>query len=114
MTELISRVAAQAVQAYPHRHTRGRLFEPRLLQQVLRFAGRVNTVQYVELRGTVHEGKGCDQSIGFIVFDAIVRSWLWSAATRSSPLGNFSILLQVIDNAPHSDVVHSPQGCSKP
>ena len=29
---------------------------------------------------------GCDQSIGFIVSDAIVRSWLWSTATRSSPL----------------------------
>ena len=29
-------------------HTRGRVFEPRLLQQVLRFVGRVNTM---ELRG---------------------------------------------------------------
>ena len=33
-------------------HTRGRAFEFRLVQQVLRFViGRVNTVQYVELRG---------------------------------------------------------------
>ena len=29
---------------------------------------------------------------------AIVRSWLWSTATRSSPLGYFSKLLQVVDN----------------
>ena len=33
------------------RHTHGRLFEPRLMQQVLQFIGRVNTVHYVELRG---------------------------------------------------------------
>ena len=31
-------------------HTSGRAFVSRLLQQVLRFVGRVNTVQYVELR----------------------------------------------------------------
>ena len=35
----------------------------------------------------VYEGGGCDQSIGSTVSDAIVRSWLWSTATRSSPLG---------------------------
>ena len=45
------------------------------------------------LRGTNHEGGGCDQSIGSTVSDAIVRSWLWSTATRSSPLGCFSTLL---------------------
>ena len=33
--------------------------------------------------------------------DPIVRCWLWSTATRSSPLGYFSILLLVIDNWPH-------------
>ena len=48
--------------------------------------------------GTAHEGGGCDQSIGSIVSDAIVRSWLWSTATRSSPLGYCSRLLQVVDN----------------
>ena len=32
------------------------------------------------------------------VSDAIVLSWLWSTATRSSPLGYFSRLLQVVDN----------------
>ena len=32
-------------------HSRGRLFDSRLVQQVFRFIGRVNTVQYVELRG---------------------------------------------------------------
>ena len=41
--------------------TRGRVCKPRLLQQVLRFVARVYTVQYVELRGTEHEGGGCDQ-----------------------------------------------------
>ena len=35
----------------------------------------------------------CDQSIGSTVSDAIVRSWLWSTATRSSLLG----LQQVVD-----------------
>ena len=40
--------------------------------------------------GTAHEGGGCDQSIGSTVSDAIVRSWLWSTATTSSPLGQFS------------------------
>ena len=47
--------------------------------------------------GTAHEGGGCDQSIGSTVSDAIVRSWLWSTATRSSALGYFSRLLQVVD-----------------
>ena len=32
-------------------HTNGRVLEPRLQQQVLRFVSRINTVQYVELRG---------------------------------------------------------------
>ena len=40
--------------------------------------------------GTAHEGGGCDQSIGSTVYDAIVRSWLWLTATRSSLLGHFS------------------------
>ena len=48
--------------------------------------------------GTAHEGGGCDQSIGSTVPDAIVHSWLWSTATRSSSLGYFSRLLQVVDN----------------
>ena len=48
--------------------------------------------------GTAHEDWGCDQSIGSTVSDAIVRSWLWWTATRSSPLGCFSRLLQVADN----------------
>ena len=48
--------------------------------------------------GTAHEGGGCDQSIGSTVSDAIVRIWLWMAATRSSPVGCFSTLLQVVDN----------------
>ena len=40
--------------------------------------------------GTAHESGGCAQSIGSTVSDAIVRSQLWSTATRSSPLGYFS------------------------
>ena len=36
-------------------------------------------------RGTALGG-GCDQSIGSTVSDAIVHSWLWLTATRSSPL----------------------------
>ena len=36
--------------------------------------------------GTAHEGGGFYQSIGSTVSDAIVRSWLWLTATRSSPL----------------------------
>ena len=40
--------------------------------------------------GTANVGGGCDQSIGSTVSDAIVRSWLWSTATRSSQLGYFS------------------------
>ena len=48
--------------------------------------------------GTVHEGGGCEQSIGSTVSDGIVRSWLWSTATGSSPLGYCSRLLQVVDN----------------
>ena len=46
-------------------------------------------------------GLECDQSILSTVSDAIVRSWLWSAATRSSPLGCFTKLLQVVDNWTH-------------
>ena len=41
--------------------------------------------------GTAREGGAeCDQSIGSTVSDAIVCSWLWSTAARSSPLGYFS------------------------
>ena len=37
--------------------------------------------------GTAHEGGGCDQEIASTVSDAIVRSRLWSTATRNSPFG---------------------------
>ena len=59
------------------------------------------SVQYVELGVLPCVGWGCDQSFGSTVFDAIVRSWLWLTATRSSPLGYFSKLLQVVDNWIH-------------
>ena len=72
-----------------------------LLQQVLGFVGGVSPCNTWSSEGTAHEGEGCDQSIGSTVSDAIVRSWLWSTATRSSPLGYFSILLQVVANWPH-------------
>ena len=51
--------------------------------------------------GTAHEGGWCHQSIGSTVSGAIVRSWLWSTATRSSPLGYFGRSLKVIDNWLH-------------
>ena len=37
------------------------------------------------------------QAIGSTVFDAIVRSWLWSTAARSFPLGYFSSIQLIID-----------------
>ena len=43
---------------------------------------------------------GGDKSIGSTVSDAIVRCWLWSIATRSSVLGYYSRLLQVVENWP--------------
>ena len=52
------------------------------------------------LRGYCPWGWGWDQSIGSTVSDAIIRCWLWSTATRSSILGYFSRLLQVVDNWP--------------
>ena len=82
-------------------HTRGRVFEPRLVQQVLWFVDRLNTEQYMELMGYCPWGWRCDQSIWSTVSVAIVRSWLLSTATRSSPFGYFSILLQVVDNWPN-------------
>ena len=54
---------------------------------------------HLVLRGrTAPEGGGYDQSIRSTASDAIVRSWLWLTATRSSQLGCFSTLLQVVDN----------------
>ena len=38
------------------------------------------------------------QSIGSAVSDAIVRSWLWSTATGSYPLGYLGSILQVVAN----------------
>ena len=65
-------------------------------------AGRAETAPIYTmreaLRGYCTRGWGCDQSIGSTISDAIIRSWLWSTATRSSPLGYFSRLLQVVDN----------------
>ena len=48
--------------------------------------------------GTSHEGGKGDQSIRSTISAAIVRSRLWLTATRCSPLGCFSALLQVVDN----------------
>ena len=58
-------------------HTQGRVFKPRLLQQVLRFVDRIYTVAPCNTwssGGTAHEGEGCDESIRYTVSDAIVRS----------------------------------------
>ena len=65
------------------------------------WAAPIYTMHEALRRYTVHEGGGCDQSIGSTLSDAIVGSWLWSTATRSSPLCYFSRLLQVVDNWPH-------------
>ena len=54
--------------------------------------------------GISHAGGGCEQAIGSSISNAIVRSWLWSTATRSFSLGYFSILLQLVDNGPH--IIH--------
>ena len=81
-------------------------------QGACRACGRLQGRFLVELRlhrfilctmrsgDTAHEDGGCDQSIGSTDSDAIVPSWLWSTATRSSPLGYFSRLLQVVENDP--------------
>ena len=82
-------------------HTRGRVLESRLVQHLLRFVSRVSTMQYVELMEYCPWGWVCDQSIGSNSHDAILRSWLWSTATGSSPFGYFSILLQVVGNWLH-------------
>ena len=66
-------------------------------RSVLAEVALIYTMHYA-LREYCHEGGGCDQSFGSTVSDAIVRSWLWLTATRSSPLGCFSTLLQVVDN----------------
>ena len=52
--------------------------------------GRFELNQLLFTDDTAHKGEGCDQSIESTVSDAIVRSWLWSTATSSSPLGHFS------------------------
>ena len=59
---------------------------------------RLIYTMHMALRGYCPLGWDCDQSIGSTVSDAIVRSRLWLTATRSSPLGYFGKLLQVVDN----------------
>ena len=55
----------------------------------------------VALVYTMHEAlRGCDQSIGSTISDAIVRSWLWLTSTRSL-LGCFGTLLQAVDISTH-------------
>ena len=38
-------------------------------------------------QGVLPMREGCDQSIGSTISDAIVQSWLWSTATRSTQFG---------------------------
>ena len=47
--------------------------------------------------GSAHEGEGTTSQLD-LLSDAIVRSWLWSTATRSFQLGYFGRLLKVVDN----------------
>ena len=78
---------------WPHRHE----WLPRMLKDEGSILGRGCTDLFCARRRlgrTAHEGGGCDQSIGSTVTDAIVRSWLWSTATRSSTLGYFSSITE--------------------
>ena len=50
----------------------------------------------MRVAGCVCVGPINGQLIGSTVSYAIVRSWLWLTATRSSQLGCFSTLLQVV------------------
>ena len=79
--------------AFRRSHVRGSLSAASLV-----ICCRHCTVQNMELRGYCPV---CDQSIWSSVSDAIVSSWLWSTATRSSPLGYFSKLPQVVNNWTH-------------
>ena len=78
---------------------------PRMLKLQSRFPVELRPHRFILCtrcsRGTAHKLRLSDQSIGSTVSDAIVRSWLRSTATRSSPLSYFSRLLQVVDNWPH-------------
>ena len=49
-------------------------------------------------------------SIGFPVFDAIVRSWLWSTSTENYPLDYFSKISVAELLTPQTVVVDSPLG----
>ena len=66
-------------------HAEGCKIESRAVAELHRFI-----LCTIRSGGAAHEGGGCDQSVGSTDSDAIVRSWLWSTATRSSPLGYFS------------------------
>ena len=58
---------------------------------ILYILHRICNVQYEELREYCHVTGGSNgQSIGSTVSDAVVRSWLWSTAPGSSPLGYVS------------------------
>ena len=76
-------------------HSEGRTFAAHWVMQVLWFAARIALCNTWSSGVLSCVGWGCDQSIGSTVSDAIVSSWLWSTATRSSPFGNFSTLKKV-------------------
>ena len=65
--------------------------------------GWSSPIYTIQTRGAqpTHEGGLSDQSIWSTASDAIVCSWLWLTATRSSPLGYFCRLQQIVDNWPH-------------
>ena len=79
---------------WPHRQCVGlafwsRTFSADSVQQVLRFAAHISVCNTWSSGDTALCRGGCDQSIGSTISDAIVRSWLWLTATRSSPFGYF-------------------------
>ena len=76
---------------WPHRQLR---WLHRILKLQDRFAVELRLHRFIQSTrrsgGTAHGGGGYDQSVESTVSDAIVRSWLWSTVTGSSPLGYFS------------------------
>ena len=96
------------------RRWQGPALQPRMLKVAGSIPGRAWLHRFIlctkSLRTTAHESWRCDQSIGSTVIDAIVRSWLWSTATRSYPWATLVVLLQVVDNWPDSILIWGTPG----
>ena len=76
------------------RHPDGRAFASHWMQEVLRFvAAFIPYNRWSTGSIAMCRVGGNGQSIGSTVSDAIIRSWMWSTAIGSSPLGYCSIAL---------------------